>query len=572
MAFDALSAVRLLEPPGSVSTGSDHDRGTTIRELSEATRSALDLDRLIDAIIRRAVGRGHREGERSGRLHRILHSLPADPRIIAYRAAVIADLRHSPDLAAALEREVTALQRSGGALYAYEDELLEAIDRLSELETFVDRVTGLRTALMRYREALESDGLRSLLDALDRTVADERFSAMATELPRLRKGLGGRRSVTLGINLDDRLRPQSATLLAVHNHEFRKPSSLQRLLGTILSSDGGHPLHTNDIPESLRSSSGSSAPLMPLFQDLRQILRSIARPVARALQTYSAVHTNTLSRIADELALVLGVVSFAEALETQGYPMEAPEIDVPEIDATHGAADPARFRGAFEGLYPPLIAVNGADAVANDFSLDEADGLVILTGPNSGGKTTFVRALAQAVFLAQQGFPVPARRASLAIVPALHSLFAASDEPAEPGATGRLERELRDLSGILESDPPGGVFVFNEAFSSTGSDDAIDIAKTVIRGLVARGATVIFVTHLHSLAHHADEIQAALEGHRVVNLVAEAQEGVPTFRILRAKPEGKSHAVRLVKQYGLDYESIIARNGDNTHGGPHDHS
>lgn len=564
MPFEALEAVSLLEPPDTNHRKSTDPGGDVsgFREVPAATRTALDLDRLIDAISERAVGGGGRERERVGRLNRILRTLPTDPRVIEYRAAVIDDLRRLPGLAVELRHRVEYIERSSGILYAYEDELLESIDRLSELESFVDNVIGLRRSLADHRDAIRATALRFLLEGLDTVTADDGFRAMTTELPRLRKGLGGRRSVTLGINLDDRLRPQSATLLAVNDREFRNPSSLQRLIATILPSEGGRPLHTNDIPESLRNASGSSTPLMPLFRDLQQILRSIARPVARALREYAGVPAGTLARIADELSLYLGVLAYTETLEKRGYPVTAPRIEV-----TSG-----RFGAELEEAYPPLIVLAGSEPVANDLSIESSDGLVILTGPNSGGKTTFVRTLAQIVFLAQHGFPVPARRASLTMVPAIHSLFAGADEPAEPGATGRLERELRELSALLDSGQPEGLYIFNEAFSSTGSDDAIDIAKTVIRGLVARGATVIFVTHLHSLAHHADEIQATLEGHRVVNLVAEAQEGVPTFRILRAKPEGKSHAVRLVKQYGLDYESIIARNGDNTHGGPHDHS
>lgn len=214
------------------------------------------------------------------------------------------------------------------------------------------------------------------------------------------------------------------------------------------------------------------------------------------------------------------------------------------------------IRGLYALTLPESAGETGV--VRNDFVAEAGDALLILTGPNSGGKTTYLRAVAQAQFLAQHGFPVPAEKARLCLVPGILSLFATGDGQ-EITLEGRLAQELRQLSQMISEAPEGALYLFNEAFSSTGTDDALEIAETVIRGIIDSGGRVLFATHLHALAGKRQELSREFGESEVVNLVARTDGETPTFRIERGEPEGKSYAARLVKEYGLDHDSILKR-------------
>ncbi|MFP4330683.1 MAG: MutS-related protein [Spirochaetaceae bacterium] len=535
MSCSALSRVSLLEPEGH----SD----ASYWNLPEQVCEDLNLEEITRAVTS--------EGSPFDRVARVLGRLPVDPGVSRYRQEILKDLREVPGLREAMAAEVSGSRELLGARYSYSEDLLETVGRLTELELFLEGIRGFADALGSRREQLTSRGLRRFDEALQEATADATFRAMEEELPGLRKGLRNRRSLTVGINLDDKMRPQAATLLSVNEKPFDQATSLQRLLSLFTPEGAATPLHTNDLPESLRRSDGSAPALSPLFRDLEELLRSIVRPVARALRSYAYVQTETLGEIASELSVYLGVLSMADALEEQGlWSCEAELLDAEE---PHPSCD---LTGVFA---LSLTGSAGAHAVvANDFQLNSGEALVILTGPNSGGKTTYLRAVAQAQFLGQHGFPVPARRARLTPVPGMLSLFTSAE--GEGGTMeGRLAQELRRLSQMVSRAPRGSLYFFNEAFSSTGTDDAVEIAETVLKAIIDSGGRVLFATHLHALAGKRDEIARDLPGAEVVNLVAQSGEEGPTYSIERGEPEGRSYAARLVREYGLDYQTLRNR-------------
>lgn len=533
--FQQLSQVTLLQPPDT--------EEASYWQIPPRAYDDLNLSQVVRKVA------GDRLGAQE--FDRVLRRLPLDPEVSRYRAAILADLNANPQLVEALKDEVHACRELTSARYSYSEDLLETVGRLTELELFVERIRGFQAVLGRWRDNLTSPGLRSFEEALTEAAESETFLVLEKELPKLRKGLRNRRSLTVGINLDDKMRPMAATLLSVNEHPFGEQTSLQRVLSRFTPEGARQPLHTNELPESLRRSDGSSPALSPLFQDLEQLLRSIVRPVAKGLRQYSYVQTSLISNIAEELSLLLGVVELCGELHSRGLPTTPAELSQPRQPHPEVA-----IRGLYALSLPD--SAEAGNIVRNDFVAEAGDALLILTGPNSGGKTTFLRALAQAQFLAQHGFPVPAEEARIPTVSGILSLFAAGDAP-EVSLEGRLAQELRQLSTMIAEAPPGALYLFNEAFSSTGTDDALEIAETVIRGIVDSGGRVLFATHLHALAGKREELSQEFGGSEVVNLVARTDGEVPTFRIERGEPEGKSYAARLVKEYGLDHDTILRR-------------
>jgi DNA mismatch repair protein MutS len=197
--------------------------------------------------------------------------------------------------------------------------------------------------------------------------------------------------------------------------------------------------------------------------------------------------------------------------------------------------------------------------IANDARFDDQGRIFVLTGPNRGGKTTYTRAVGQALVLAQAGLPVPATTARLSPVDAIYTLFPAAEQ-AQIGM-GRLDEEAAELAAIFRKATAQSLVLLNEPLGSTSPREALLIARDVLGGLRILGTRALLVTHLHELAHDAAALNDAVAGDsRIACLVAGAVESdgeaERTYRITPGTPDGRSYAVDIALAHGLELRQI----------------
>lgn len=493
----------------------------------------------------------------AGVVRGVLGELCVDAATIAHRQDVLDDLLARPGLAAGLEELLPALATAaaaGTSRWADEAGIFQVAGRLAELEAYIAAVRGLLAALAGAEPAPEAAGWVGLRDGLAALTAGEEFRALEAELPALRAQIERAGSVTLGVNLDAQLRPESATLLSVNAERFGGPRSL---LGRLLG--GERDRRAGLTPLRQAGERQAFGPDRTLFLDLSALLEEVTAPVAAGLTRFARISGASLADLEGELAFFLGAARLVGALRAEGHTLCRPAIAAPDersivARGLYSLDLALRLRGRRpEGGVP-------AAPVPNDVAFDEGGRIFLLTGPNRGGKTTYTRAVGQAVALAQAGLPVPAEAARLSPVDAIFTLFPAA-ERAETGK-GRLDEEAERLAAIFRRATARSLVLLNEPLGSTSPLEALVIARDLLAGLRMLGARAILVTHLHELAHEAAAINEQVDGaSRVASLVAGADEhadgeAVRTYRVAPGVPNGRSYAADIAVAHGLQLSQI----------------
>jgi DNA mismatch repair protein MutS len=251
----------------------------------------------------------------------------------------------------------------------------------------------------------------------------------------------------------------------------------------------------------------------------------------------------TIGTFDREVQFLVAYLEYIEQFKSAGLTFCYPDVGAGSNDVW---ADRAFDLALANKLVPGKSAL-----VCNDFYLNDLERILVVTGPNQGGKTTFARMFGQLHYLASLGYPVPGRRARLSLPDRVLTHFEVEEDLAT--LRGKLEDELFRVHEILEQATSDTIIVMNESFTSTTLSDALLLGTEVITQVTELGSLCVYVTFVDELASLSDATVS------MVSTVLPDNPAERTYRIVRKPADGLAYAAAIAEKYGLTYESLHRR-------------
>lgn len=470
--------------------------------------------------------------------------------VILYRQETFRDLASHGELGHMLCRliplinDITELRRMGNdPAFAAESYLYS----ITEIELYTSVLSVMKETLLPIKDSLTSRAFKRLCEVVETLTESEYYKNINRQLEELTSRVREVKSVTIGVNLDSRLKAESAGVLSVNNDKFKSGQLIDKILRLDFKSDEMTCIAPLTPFRQDQSDNQQLALTYALSSALSDVFRSSVRSWKKVIQSYVLENTDFLIKLLPEIEFVTKSAQMMKALADKGCPLCYPTV-----------ADSGELKFEAVSLCNPVVAVKlDEPVVPNDFIFDENGMIYVLTGPNRGGKSVITCAVGCAFAMAGLGLPVCAESCTVSPADSIFTHFPQGSEDTID--KGRLGEECSRLEGIFDKVSKNSLVLLDESFSSTGAYEASVIAGEVISGFSLVGCRVIFSTHLHDLASRTAELNercAVAGGVKIDNLVAEVDGSKRSFRILRKSPDGKSYAADIARKYGLSFDAI----------------
>ncbi len=504
----------------------------------------------------------------------VLSELCEDTEDITYRSDILQEFAQKPqvfmDLQCALEKLIPIererqLSSRKRADVSSEYKLGNGVGMLMG---YCGICKELDNVLKLHGNRYSSEGLTKLSETVSEYIGNESYNKLENILMALKKCVKGYARLKLNASLDTSFKLKDAIVLELDSNgffdrEISKDKSIKEHL-------------SNRFKKLLKLGRGNKNTYVIkqmdyiLEENANEIKDKIFTNIAQILDVMTSNVSSFLRKISEEMLFYEGALKLVNEMKSLGLTTSRAEL-----------APWDRRSMIIEGMYDLSFALYLSDKgcsspmdsiVTNDVCISGADRIQVITGPNQGGKTTYIRAIGILQVLAQAGIPVPASKAVVSPVDQLFTHFPVEERPESN--EGRLGEELSRILLILENATPKSLVFMNEAFASTNSREGSLIAQDILSAFAVIGAKCFFVTHLYELAIRLDDINKGIgsmgEGYgRLISMAAQFEEkpgdseqeagGVirRNYKILPGVPSKSSFAADIAAQFGIRYIDFL---------------
>ncbi len=460
-----------------------------------------------------------------------IHTPLLDQASILYRQEVMRDLEKPPvraavDAFAGRMRSMRAHRGTEAKAY-YPREKQRWL--LAAAEAYADAEEGLARDLDSCD--LESTGLRRFRSALLDHVRAPAFTALVSETRQLASGLA---SIRFGMLVRD-------ASVRVQQYQGEADYSVA-VEETFRKFAEGEPVELQLEPEPPAGLSHVDAAILDRVALLEPELFQHLAEFSTRHDTFAIRLLRDFDR---EVQFYLAWLDLVRSLRDAGLPFCYPAL-------SDGRGDVGVVE-AFDLALADRLHREKGNVVLNDFFLRGPERILVVTGPNQGGKTTFARMVGQLHHLARLGVLIPGRRGTLFVCDRIFTHFEREEDVAT--LHGKLEDDLVRIHGSLQQATSDSLVIMNEIFSSTTALDALFLAREILERISRLDLLCVCVTFLDELA--------TLDA-KTVSIVGEIDPNDPsvrTYKLDRRPPNGLAYALALAQKHGLTYDALIRRIG-----------
>jgi DNA mismatch repair ATPase MutS len=500
-----------------------NEQGLELRQLLPWNEAALRQDLGLD-IVCSAMAEGDKFLFEVAQVA-ILSSL-TDLDVIQYRQDAYADCAKNPQIVREMYQiAIEAIEGERKNFWSYFARYPSGIlhRAVEVLQMFVGVLKRLRRISDQHADKFKSEAFSTLLSMLRSELSDDYFDEIESHLNRLRFRSG----VLISAHLGEGNKGKDYVLRRPH-HDHR--SWLSRLLAEkpLSYSFQLHP----------RDESGAQALAQLNDRGVNLVANALAQSTDHILSFFHMLCT--------ELAFYVGCLNLHAHLGQLGEPVCFP------VPAPVGAR-----KLSFSNLHDVSLALSmGKTIVGNDLNAGHKD-IVIITGANTGGKSTFLRSVGLAHMMMQAGMFVSAESFASEVCNGIFTHYKREEDASME--RGKLDEELSRVSEIVEKAKSNSLLLFNESFGSTNEREGSEIAGQIVSALLDRKVKVFFVTHLYHFAHTCFVRRSATAAF----LRAERRpDGTRPFKLVEAEPLQTSYGTDLYRTiFGDVSGNVLQREG-----------
>ena len=524
--------LRFLSIPWRIAIWEPHFAAFLIRRRTEEMRRSpesapaffrdLNLDQIVASITL-----GKQEYNLAPFFYRPLRTVEA----IEYRQDVMRDLQDRARLDAINEfatgmRAVRDHIAQAGKMYYKHQKQAWSLDAIQLYSGAVERLlSALGAAPPR------SAGLRGFLAYLDAYVASPPFQTLKNDAAAIRAGLAAiRYNLLIGASFVTvspfRDEADYGGEIQSDFEKFRQGAATD------------HVFKFGDFPQMNHIEAGVVEQVARLFPE-----------IFAELETFIARNANfmdpTVYRFDREIQFYVAYLTHMRRLNEATLPFCFPTVSADSKEERVSACFDLALANTLLGQNHPVVT--------NDYYLDGRERIIIVSGPNQGGKTTFARTFGQLQYLAALGCPVCAASARLFLFDRMFTHFEREEDVHN--LRGKLRDDLHRLHETLFAATPDSIIILNEVFNSTSLEDAVFLSSEVLRRIIALDLICVCVSFL-------DELNSLSK--TTVSMASNVKPGdlaERTFKVTRRPPDGLAYAISVAEKYRLTYAQLRERLG-----------
>lgn len=507
----------------------------------------------------------------------ILSKMTEDPKVTQYRSDIFSDIYRNESMRNKILEildKISFLRDYGSLGKKYEDSanIWNLMHRMDELKDYINCVEGIFGSLSDAE--ISSQGLLDLKEYISRLHHDNGFQELKKDIAALKATTYDLKSVTLGVNLNERFEASGIGLISINNKPFTKANILSNFCDKISTKDqiqNGtewredykyHPFSPagSKNQEILLHRGIAVIPENDIMEDLPrymnritdQMLSNVVKNLRNILNKYISITITDITNLIPEFIYYTRWAEYIKTLSDQGLHFCKGSLISENINNCTMEA-----KAIYNLKLASVVVKNQETLITNDLDFSREHLVYILTGANRGGKTTITQAIGILFTLAQGGIFVPGDSFAFSPTDCIYTHFPADEDKTMD--LGRLGEECKRFRELYSNCTKSSLLLLNETFSTTSFEEGYFIAKDSVKAILSKGTRTIYNTHMHKLARDIDELNCPHNPGSAVSLIVKSDSGNRSFKVEIAPPEGMSYANDIARKYGVTYEMLTEK-------------